>query len=92
MTKYKNEVLIVLCLRNDVLYLSWSIQNINKWRNIIRMWKERITNDRKSSWENSLSELKEENWLKLYVENEVTNEWKFWCKPQLNKRYYVLQI
>jgi hypothetical protein len=94
MRKYRDEVLIVLCLRNDVLYLMWSIQNMNKWRNIMRMWKEGINKWWNSSWENSLSELKEENWLKLYVENEVINEWKFWCKPQLNnkKKYYVLQI
>jgi len=85
MRKYKDEVLIVLCLRNDVLYLMWSIQNMNKWRNIMRMWKEGINKWWNSSWENSLSELKEENWLKLYVENEVINERKFWCKPQLNK-------
>jgi hypothetical protein len=86
MRKYRDEVLIVLCLRNDVLYLMWSIQNMNKWRNIMRMWKEGINKWWNSSWENSLNELKEKNWLKLYVENEVINEWKFWCKPQLNKK------
>jgi len=56
---------------------------------VFKIW---TSEETKYSWENSLSELKEKNWLKLYVENKVTNEWKFWCKPQLNKRYYVLQI
>ena len=59
---------------------------MNKWRNIMRMWKEWINKWWNSSWENSLSKLKEENWLKLYVENEVINERTFWCKPQLNKK------
>jgi hypothetical protein len=54
------------------------------------MWKEGINKWWNSSWENSLSELKEENWLKLYVENEVINEWKFWCKPQLNKNNNIM--